>query len=125
MAKGRGLVAQALVSRRGQPLDLKGEEGEEEETALKLMLQSNSGWSLNFTFLGEYCKEIPRYDKKKGEGMAKPGVNRMAAVKQVLFPPADLCTKVDHVINSCWQQLHFSSPGLQAPVHEWFQGCRN
>merc|ERR1712004_536485 len=23
-----------------------------------------------------------KYDKKKGEGMAKPGVNRMAAVKQ-------------------------------------------
>ena len=42
MAKERGLVAQALVSRRGQPLDLKGEEGEE-EAALKLMLQSNSG----------------------------------------------------------------------------------
>ena len=90
MAKGRGLVAQALVSRRGQPSDLKGEEGEEEEeAALKLMLQSNSGWSPNFTFYGEYCKETPRYDKKKGEGMAKPGVNRMAAVKQVIFFPAD------------------------------------
>ena len=84
MAKGRGLVAQALVSRRGQPSDLK-----EEEAALKLMLQSNSGWSPNFTFYGEYCKETPRYDKKKGEGMAKPGVNRMAAVKQVIFSPAD------------------------------------
>ena len=28
--------------------------------------------------------EMLRYDKKKGEGMAKPGVNRMAAVKQVV-----------------------------------------
>ena len=78
-----------MVSRRGQPLDLKEEEGEEEEAALKRMLQSNSGWSLDFTFLGEYCKAIPRYDKKKGEGMAKPGVNRMAAVKQVIFFSAD------------------------------------
>ena len=34
---------------------------------------SNLRISLNF-----------RYDKKKGEGMAKPGVNRMAAVKQVV-----------------------------------------
>ena len=88
MAKGRGLVAQALVSRRGQPSDLKGEEGEEEEeAALKLMLQSNSGWSLHL--LWQVLKKIPRYDKKKGEGMAKPGVNRMAAVKQVIFFPAD------------------------------------
>ena len=42
MARGKGLAAQALDSRRGQPLDLKGEEGEE-EAALKPMLQSNSG----------------------------------------------------------------------------------
>ena len=42
MARGRGLVEQDLASKRGQPLDLKGEEGEE-EAALKPMLQSNSG----------------------------------------------------------------------------------
>ena len=83
MARGRGLVAQALASRRGQPLDLKGEEGEEEEAALRQMLQSNSGLLIRCYLLGEYCSIILRYDKKKGEGMAKPGVNRMAAVKQV------------------------------------------
>ena len=86
MARGRELAAQALASRRGQQLDLKGEEEEGGEAALKQMLRSNSGQSYSFIHLsGEYCKAIHRYDKKKGEGMAKPGVNRMAAVKQVIF----------------------------------------
>ena len=44
MAREKGLAAQALDSRRGQPLDLKGEEEEEEEAAaLKQMFRSNLG----------------------------------------------------------------------------------
>ena len=83
-AKERGLVALVLASRRGQPLKA------QERVASRRTYQSNSSLytllnSLLIAFKNSNVRSWnSRYDKKKGEGMAKPGVNRMAAVKQVV-----------------------------------------